>query len=278
MHSLFHPLFRHLWYLSGLAILGMLVIGFAYEKFNGATSGLAMIGLTTAAIHSSAWWFTFGVAAPWKKFLFCVLFFAALLSAAFLGRSAFLLIANANFDSLYDSMKLVAIVVPPWWISMVIVNELFKLVMRWSLRQEGELLTSPVTISHLMQLTAIFGITFAFSRQAFEATIDIDYLPILYFTIALNVALVNPLTAELLRERIYRKTSRLSKLAVFAILFLLIIFVLAGTASTEMRVKDVGVAFGAGIIAWLLPFLIAVLSSREKHLSLTSGWSQRPVR
>jgi len=269
MPQLFHPVYRHLWYLSGLALSGLLVLGFAYEKLSGNTSGLAILGFTAAVVHASAWWFTIGLSSPINKIIACGVLFAGALLSSFTGRLAFLMITEQPVETLFENMKFIASVIPVWWLALAVINGVAKEAMRLRLNYEGLPISPRTSLADLFQLTAIVGAILAFSSPAVFSLDDPDYASIFFASLVLNAAVMIPLSLLILRTGMKRKSGAFLKLLTGAVVGCLVFLALSPMFAEGLKeISDLAV----GAVTLTVPYLLMLLLARENGLSLTSGW------
>jgi len=269
----FHPVFRHLWFLSALGMVGFAVLGFAYEKFSGDTSGLAILGFTSAIVHGAAWWFTLGVTSPLRKFVACGFLFAGAMLSAAVGRFAFLLIAEQPIQPLLTNMQFIASIIPVWWLTLAIVNRAAKELLRWRLNYHGTPITSSTSLADMFQLTAIVSVIFAFFGASLHAVVGTDYITMLLVSISLHLVVLIPLSVLILNRQRWSPSYAVLKGGVAAGLGLLFLLVFARFIGDEFeRISDVGV----GVSAFVVPYVLMLLMGRDKGLSLSSGWYKHP--
>lgn len=272
--QLFHPAFRHLWYLSGIAMLGLMVLGYAYEKLSGNTSGVAILGFSASIVHASAWWFTIGVISPLKKIIACGILFVGAMASAFLGRFAYFVVADQPIETLLENMKFIALVIPAWWLCLAITDGVVKETMRVRLNFAGTPVSPRISLTDLFQLTAIVGAVLAFSRSTAISLIGTDYASILVVSVAVNVVLMIPLSLLVLNSMMQKPTWRFLKFMAGLVLAIFGMFALSHAVSQTMEsISDVAV----GVITLMVPYCLMLLMARDNQLSLTSGWWHRDL-
>ena len=273
MMQLFHPAFRHLWYLTGLALVGLLVLGYAYEKLSGNTSGVALLGLTASIVHASAWWFTMGPAPPLKKFLICLLLFAGAMVCTFLGRCAFRLVADQPFAPLLENLKVIGGVVPAWWLSIAIVDGVLKEGFRWRLNYVSLQISPRTSLANLFQLTAIVGAVLAFSIPTVLSLVDTDYATILIVSLVLNLVVIIPLSLLILKAEI-AATPFWAILKIVPMVALTVLFLLAISKMFSNAIEGVA-DVAIGLITLTAPYLFMLLMTHENLVSVSSGWFEQ---
>ena len=273
MMQLFHPAFRHLYYLTGLALVGLVVLGYAYEKLSGNYSGLAILGFTASIVHASAWWFTMGPASPLKKFFACLILFLATLLCAFAGRFAYLIVANQNVEPLMESFKFIASVIPAWWLSIAIINGVLKEVLRWRLYYADSQISPRTSLANIFQLTAIVGAILAFSSPTVLSLIDTDYATLLGVSLMLNLVVILPLSLMILKAEI-TVTSVWTFLKVIPIAAIMILIVLALSKMFTDAIEGVA-DVAVGLVTLTAPYLFMLLMTQENQIRLSSAWFEQ---
>ena len=272
MMQLFHPVFGHLWYLGVLAIVGLAVSGIAYERLNGNTSGLAVLGFTASIVHAAAWWFTLGVTSPLKKFVACVLLFAAAMLSAGFGRFACLAFSEQSHQPLLANMQFIAGVVPMWWLSLAVVNGIAKEAMRWRLNHNETPISPRTSLGDIFQVMAIVGVILAFFRSFDYSLIGIDYLQLLLVSTCFHAFLLLPLSVLIWNTKCWgRSRAALACVAVAGCCGLLLLVLSRYFGDEFERLSDVAVGFSAFIV----PYVLMLLWGREKDLRLSSGWFEK---
>ena len=255
-------------------MVGLVVLGFAYEKLNGDTSGLAVMGFAASIVHGAAWWFTLGVASPLKKFVACgLLFVGAILSAA-LGRFAFLAIGEQPYLPLLTNMQFIASVVPVWWLSLTVVNGILKEAMRWRLQYKETPISPRTALADMFQLTAILGIILAFFSSSISALVGTDYVTMLLISVCLHAFMLVPLSM-LIWSRQHWGPSRAVLMSAVVVGFCgLLLLAFSRYFGEEFEgISDVAVGFSA----FLVPYVLMLMWGRENELSLSSGWFKQPL-
>ena len=267
--QLFNPAFRHLYYLTGLAMVGLVVLGYAYEKLSGNTSGLAILGFTASIIHASAWWFTMGPMSPLKKFFACLLVFFAALLCAYSGRIAFQLIADQPLEPVLENLKFISSVIPAWWLSIVILNSVLKESLRWRLNFADSQISPRTSISDLFQMTAIIGAVLAFSSPALLSLVDTDYATILIISLLLNLIVLIPFSLISLKAEKVSSAWSFLNLVPITVLVVLISLALSKLFTEQIEgVADVAI----GLVSLTAPYLLMLSMARDNEINLTSGW------
>jgi len=266
----FHPVFRHLWYLSAIVMVGLVVLGFAYEKLSGNTSGMAILGFTASIVHAAAWWFTLGVTSPLKKFLACGLLFVGAMTSCTVGRFGFLAIAEQSYLPLLANLQSITILLAIWWLSLAVVNGVAKELMRWRLNYNDAPISPRTSLADMFQLTAIAGIILAFSSSSLGRP---EYVSVILVSICFHVVLLIPLSMLIMSRRRQSISRTVLKIAAFVGLCILLLLVFSRYFGDEFeRVSDVAV----GLSALVVPYVLMLLWGREGRLSLSSGWFKQP--
>lgn len=273
MMQLFHPVFRHLWYLAVIVMAGLAVLGFAYEKLSGNMSGLAVFGFTASIVHAAAWWFTLGVTSPLKKFVACGLLFVGTMLSAAIGRFAFLSIGDHPYQPLLTNMKFIASVVPLWWLSLAVVNGVAKESLRWRLNYKETPITPRTSLGDMFQLTAILGVVLAFFSSSIFSLAGTDYITMLLVSICFHAFMLVPLSMLILSRQGWgpSRTALISAVVIgFCGLMLLIYSRYFGDEFEGL--SDAAVGFSAFVV----PYVLMLMWGRENDLSLSSGWFREP--
>ena len=266
----FHPVFRHLWYLSAIVMVGLAVLGFAYEKLSGNMSGLAMLGFTASIVHAAAWWFTLGVTSPLKKFFACGLLFVGAMISSTVGRLSFLAIAEQSYLPLLPDMQFIAIAVSVWWLSLAVVNGIAKELMRWRLNFNDAPISPRTSLADMFQLTAILGGILAFSSSSSHWLVGTDYTTVLLVSVCFHVVLLIPLSMLIMSERRQSLSRSVLKIAVVVgLCTLLLLLVSLRYLGDEFEgASDLAV----GPTALVVPYVLMLMWGRESGLSVSSGW------
>lgn len=273
MDRFFHRAYRHLWYLAGLAGLGMLVLGFVYEQLSSPMIRVAMLGFSAAIVHASAWWFAYHTAAPWKKFLFCAMLFAGVTACGLAGRLAYFKIANEFVGTIGEEVRWVVSLVPAWWLVSVVVNGLVKLSLRWHLIHDHVRRRPSLTVADLFQLTAIVGVIGAAFNPEILTMQESGYGLVLLGSLILQVTALIPIAALTLRP-LRSAVSKVIVLGASALAILLL--VLAAMLTFLSDDFEAIAAVAVGLVSLIFPFYVMLLAARENHLNIVSDWFADP--
>lgn len=269
MAQFFHPAYRHLWFLSALAMLGMLVLGFALEKLSGQMATLATFGFSAATVHASAWWFTYHAAALWKRFLFCVLLLGGAILCGTAGRLAFAYLTNDNTGHFFQYPSHLISRIAAWWLVSVGVNGVAKFVLRWDLVRDNICPRTHTNIADLLQMTAILGTIIAVFTPQNVATGGVDDRTILIGSVLLQTVILIPLTMVTLRP-LRTQTSKAISIAVAGLVIVGLMLVAMSSLLSDDFAAIAAVAIGLNSL--IFPFYVALLAARESHFALVSGW------
>lgn len=252
-----------------MAMLGMFVLGFAFEKLSGQMTAVSILGFAAAIVHASAWWFTFHAAAPWKRFLFCGLLLAAAMACGLAGRWAHFQMDTGTPEALFENLPSLISRLAAWWLVSVGIYGVAKFGLRWELIRDNIQLSTTTTITDLLQVTAIVGVVITVAKPEMVTSIGADDRWILMGSVLLQILILIPLAMVTVRPLRSRKSKAISIGVAGVLIFSLMLIAMSGFLSEDFSAIA---AVAVGLISLIFPFYVMLLAARESRFALMSQW------